>query len=126
MLHEELSRKIIGASMTVLNSLRPGLDEKIYENALVLELDALGIKSDQQHEYVVEYRGQRVGRLIPDLIVNETVIVDAKVVSAFNEIHIAQMLGYLNITNLDLALLISFKENKLKWKRVVNEEKGKE
>ncbi len=112
--------------MTVLNSLRPGLDEKIYENALVLELDALGIKSDQQHEYVVEYRGQRVGRLIPDLIVNETVIVDAKVVSAFNEIHIAQMLGYLNITNLDLALLISFKENKLKWKRVVNEEKGKE
>ena len=50
---------------------------------------------------------------------DELVIVDPKVVSAFNDTHVAQMLGYLNITQLNLALLINFKFAKLDWKRVV-------
>ena len=60
-----------------------------------------------------------IGRLIPDLIVDGAVIVDAKVVSAFNDAHIAQMLGYLTITRLQLALLLNFKSATLQWKRVV-------
>ena len=56
---------------------------------------------------------------MPDPIVNGTVIVDPKVVTAFNESHLAQMLGYLNITGLEVALLLNFKEAKLAWKRVV-------
>jgi GxxExxY protein len=58
--------------------------------------------------------------LIPDLIVDGSVIVDAKVVSGFNDAHIAQMLGYLNITRLQLALLLNFKHSTLEWKRVVS------
>jgi GxxExxY protein len=60
-----------------------------------------------------------VGTLQPDLIVDGLIIVDTKVVSAFNDAHLAQMIGYLSITDLRLGLLINFKSNTLLWKRVV-------
>lgn len=105
--------------MKVLNALRPGLDEKLYENALVIELTKRGHRVEQQKQYPVYYDGRWIGTLIPDLIVDEMVIVDPKVVTAFNDTHLAQMLGYLNITGLNLALLINFKHAKLDWKRVI-------
>lgn len=121
LVHEELSGKIIGAAMDVLNELKPGLDEKLYENALVIELCRRGHVVEQQKAFPVHYQDQLIGTLIPDVIIDKQVIVDAKVVSAFNENHIAQMVGYLAITNLQLALLINFKFAKLGWKRVVRE-----
>src|SRR5947207_14559187 len=60
-----------------------------------------------------------IGNLIPDLIVDEAVIVDPKVVACFTETHVAQMIGYLSITALDLALLINFSNARLEWKRVL-------
>mgnify|MGYP001271758650 CR=1 FL=1 len=117
--HRELSEDIIGAAMTVLNRLKPGLDEKLYENALIIELMKKGHTCDQQKNFNVYYDEKLIGTLIPDIIVDGLVIVDPKVVTAFNETHIAQMIGYLNITGLDLALLINFKFSTLKWKRVL-------
>lgn len=73
----------------------------------------------------MHYRGHFIGKLIPDLIVDGMVIADPKVVTTFNETHIAQMLGYLNITGLEVALLLNFKNAKLEWKRVVNEKREK-
>ena len=125
MLHEEITKDILGAAMAVLNELRPGLDEKLYENALVLELQARGHIVEQQKEFPVFYRGHFIGKLVPDLIVDGKVIADPKVATAFNESHIAQMLGYLNITDLEVALLLNFKNAKLDWKRVVNEKNRK-
>jgi len=125
MLHKEITEDIIGAAMAVLNELKPGLDEKLYENALVIELQARDRSVEQQREYPVHYRGHFIGKLIPDLIVDGKVIADPKVVTDFNETHIAQMLGYLNITGLEVALLLNFKNAKLEWKRVVNEKRGK-
>ena len=119
LVHGELSEAIIGAAMTVLNALRPGLDENLYENALVIELRKRGHKVEQQRPFPVDYDGQLIGTLIPDLIVDDLVIADPKVVTAFNDTHMAQMLGYLNITGLKLALLLNFKNAKLDWKRVV-------
>src|SRR5437867_9759845 len=126
MKHEEITKDIIGAAMAVLNELKPGLDEKLYEHALVIELAARGHTVEQQREYPVYYRGHFIGKLVPDLIVDGKVIADPKVVSAFNDTHIAQMLGYLNITGSEVALLLNFKEATLTWKRVVrgNKEKG--
>ncbi len=121
MLHEEITKDIIGAAMAVLNELRPGLDEKLYEKALVIELQARGHVIEQQREFPVHYRGQFIGKLVPDLIVDDKVIADPKVVTAFNDSHVAQMLGYLNITGLHVALLLNFKESKLTWKRIVKE-----
>ncbi len=119
LVHEALSKSIIGAAMTVLNVLKPGLDEKLYENALVIELRKRGHHVEQQRQFPVHYDGQLIGTLVPDLIVDDCVIVDPKVASAFNETHLAQIIGYLAITELHLALLLNFKNAKLSWKRVV-------
>jgi len=119
MIHEELSREIIGAAMVVLNELKPGLDEKLYERAMMIELKHRGHSISIQASFSVSYRGQLTGNRIPDLIVDDAVIVDPKVVSCFNDTHVAQMIGYLNITHLDLALLINFKNARLDWKLVL-------
>jgi GxxExxY protein len=119
LLHKEVSESIIGAGMTVLNDLKPGLDEKRYERALVIELTKKGHRIQQQKEFPVYYDRQLIGILKPDLIVDEAVICDPKVVTAFNEAHEAQMIGYLNITSLRLALLLNFKNPRLEWKRIV-------
>ncbi len=116
----ELTETIIGAAYTVLNTLKPGLDEKLYERALVIELRKQGLHCEQQKFHDVFYDGQHIGSLVPDLIVEDTVIVDLKVVSDFNESHIAQILGYLNITGLSIALLLNFKQAQLGIKRVSN------
>jgi GxxExxY protein len=114
----ELTGRIIGAAIRVLDALRPGLDEKLYENALVIELAKQGLLPEQQKFFPVHYNGKFIGKLIPDLIVKD-VVVDAKVVTAFTPDHIAQMLGYLNITGLPLGLLLNFRYRKLQIKRVI-------
>lgn len=118
MLHEELTREIIGAAMDVLNELKPGLDEKLYENALVIELRARGRQVEQQRRFDVYYRDQLIGVLVPDLIIDDLVLVDTKVVSDFCDAHISQMIGYLSKTELEVGLLINFKHASLKWKRI--------
>lgn len=119
MIHKELTGQIIGAAMKVLNELKPGLDEKVYENALVIELLAQGHTIQQQRQFPIHYQGRLVGTLVPDLIVDNLVIADPKVVTAFNDTHVAQMIGYLTITGLDVALLLNFKFARLQWKRIV-------
>jgi GxxExxY protein len=119
----EKTGRIIGAAMRVLDELRPGLDEKLYENALVIELAKQGMQPEQQKTFSVHYDGKFIGRLIPDLIVAD-VVVDAKVVTAFTPDHVAQMLGYRNITGLPLGLLLNFRYRKLQIKRVILNESG--
>ncbi len=121
LIHEELSRDIIAAAMKVHSTLEPGLDEKLYENALVIELAKRGHRPDQQKSFSVHYEGHFIGKMTPDLIVDELVIADPKVVEDFNGDHISQMLGYLAITGLDLAILLNFKHASLRWKRVVRQ-----
>jgi GxxExxY protein len=122
LVHAKLSEKIIGAAMEVLNELGPGLNEKLYENALIIELTSRGLRVDQQTQFPVHYKGRYIGKLIPDVIVNELVIVDEKVVESFTDSHFAQVLGYLAVTELQLGLLLNFKYSRLKWKRVVRTE----
>ncbi len=126
MIHEELSGKIIGAAMAVLNELKPGLDEKLYERAMIIELKHRGHSISVQSSFPVSYRGELIGNLVPDLIVDNAVIIDPKVVSCFTDTHVAQMIGYLNITGLDLALLINFKNARLEWKRVLRPQQTEE
>src|SRR5262245_856573 len=90
-----------------------------YERAMVIELKRRGHTLSIQKAFPVFYRGELIGNLIPDLIVDDAVTVDLKVVACFTDTHVAQMLGYLNITGLDLALLLNFKNTRLEWKRVL-------
>jgi GxxExxY protein len=119
LLHGALSESIIGAAMKVLNTLKPGLDEKAYENALVVELRLRGHRVDQQKRFNVIYEGVVVDALVPDMIVDDLVIVDPKVTEDFTKTHEAQMIGCLAITGLNLTLLINFKHVDLRWKRIV-------
>ncbi len=120
LIHEALSEEIIGSAMTVLNNLKPGLDEKLYERALVIELSERGRTIHQQMRFTVSYKKHEIGVLIPDLIVDDLVLVDTKVVTTFTDSHIAQMTGYLSHTGLRLGLLLNFKHARLQWKRIVN------
>ena len=119
MRHREMTEAVIGAAIAVLNHMKPGLDEKLYERALVIELAKRGHKVDQQRQYPVTNEGKEIGTLIPYLLVDDVVIADPKVVTDFNEAHTAQMIGYLNITQLQVALLLNFKHATLRWKRIV-------
>lgn len=123
LIHEGLSREIIGAAMDVLNEMKPVLDEKLYERAMVIELRRRGHTVQPQKKFPVFYHNELIGNLIPDLIVDEKVIVDPKVVTEFNEAHVAQIVGYLTITGLELALLLNFKSARLEWKRVVRQQR---
>ncbi|HWE05048.1 MAG TPA: GxxExxY protein [Tepidisphaeraceae bacterium] len=123
MFHQNVTQDIIGAAMNILNALKPGLDEKLYERALVIELRHMGHVVEQQTEFPVFYRGQPIGTLQADLIIDGLVVADPKVVSSFNESYIAQMLSYLNITRLEVAMLFNFKEATLHWKHVLNDRK---
>ena len=119
LLHHALTEDIVGAAMLVLNTLKPGLKEKAYENALVIELRKRGHEIEQQRPFPVLYDGVVVDTLIPDLIVDGKIIVDPKCVTAFSDTHFAQMIGYLSVTGLRVALLFNFNEARLRWKRIV-------
>ena len=90
-----------------------------YERAMIIELKRRCHSLSMQRAFPVFYRGELIGNLIPDLIVDDAVIVDPKVAACFTDTNVAQRLGYLNITGLDLALLLNFKNARLEWKRVL-------
>ena len=125
LIHEKLSGEIIGAAMAVLNELGPGLEQKLYERALVIEMRKHGHQVDQQKSFPVQYSGELTGNLVPNLIVDGLIIADSKVVETFNDTHVRQMIGYLAITKLQLALFSNFKHAKLSWKRIVREHHDK-
>ena len=117
-LYPELSHSVVGAAIKVLNTLKPGLNERAYENALVFELRKRGHSIEQQRRFDVFYEGVLVDTLVPDLLVDGLVVVDPKVVAGFNETHVAQMMGYLAITGFKLAILLNFKYADLRQRRV--------
>ena len=80
----------------------------------------MGLMCDQQKQHPVYYDEHHIGTLIPDLIVEEKIIVDPKVVAGINDNHLAQMLGYMNITGLKTALLFNFKFVSFDVKRFSN------
>jgi GxxExxY protein len=114
----ELTYALIGCAMRVHNALGPGLREKPYENAMVIELERSGFFPEPQKPYPIRYLGKSVGDCVPDITVNEEILVDAKSIDSIGEGEVAQMLNYLRISRLELGLVINFKNPKLEWKRV--------
>lgn len=124
MLYEEITSKIIGAFFKVYNTLGYGFLEKVYENALKLELVKLGFKVEQQKNIRVFYEGFEVGSYFGDLIVNDIIILELKAAENFCEEHEAQLLNYLKATDKEVGLLFNFgKEAKFIRKVYSNENK---
>jgi len=116
---KELVFQIVGCAMEVLNELGHGLREKTYERALCVEFGLQEIVFSQQAVFQVFYKGEKVDDYIPDLIVEDRVVVDTKTIDAIEDVEIGKMLNYLRITGLKVGILINFKHSKLQWKRVV-------
>ncbi len=108
MTDDDLTQKIIGCAYKVHNTLGPGFLEKVYENALRIELEKLGLRVKQQEPINVEYEGQVVGEYYADLWVDARVIVELKAAQALAKEHEVQLVNYLTAKRIDLGLLLNF------------------
>jgi GxxExxY protein len=115
----EMTEKIIGCAYTVWNTLGYGFLEKVYENAMRIELTDRGLSVFQQRPTVVFYRGQNVGEYFSDLLVEDKVVVELKSAKALDEAHVTQCLNYLKATGLKICLLLNFGSSKVEIKRIV-------
>jgi GxxExxY protein len=108
MKHEELTEQIIQAFYKVYNTLGYGFLEKVYENAMVVELTLLGLKVEKQKSIVVNYFGHIVGEYFSDLIIEETVLCELKASPSVIKEHEVQLLNYLRATDIEIGLLLNF------------------
>ena len=105
---DPLTYQIIGAAIEVHRVLGPGLLERVYEDALCVELEERKIRYERQKNIEINYKGRMIGDLIADVIVENRVIVELKSVESLLPIHTAQLLTYLKLTNLKVGLVINF------------------
>ena len=114
-----VSYEILSAAFEVHNILGGGFLEKVYENAMAVELTSRGINVEAQKDIQVYYKGSLVGTYIAALLVKGDVIVELKSVEILTKVHEAQLLNYLKATGKQLGLLINFGKSKVEHKRFV-------
>jgi GxxExxY protein len=117
---EKLSNTVIGAAIEVHKELGPGFLEKIYEEALKLQLSECGIRFESQKEVKVKFHGIEIGIHRMDLIIENQIVIELKAVKELLDIHMAQLRSYLKATGLKTGLLINFSKPKIEIKRIVN------
>ena len=108
MLHSDITNKIISAYYSVYNTLGYGFLEKVYENAMMVELQSAGLKCAQQQNIKVHYCEMVVGDYFADLLVEDVVLVELKAATTLCEEHEAQLVNYLKATNIEVGLLLNF------------------
>jgi GxxExxY protein len=117
--HEDITEKIIGAAYKVYNTLGSGYLESVYEHCMLIELEKAGLQTESQKSIRVYYDGHIVGNFMADLIVEDCIIVELKVVYQLSKMHEAQLVNYLVSTGKDIGLLINFGAEKVQIKRKV-------
>lgn len=117
---KDLSKKVIGCALDVYHTLGYGFLEKIYEKALMIELERKYINAEAQVPIKVCYRNIVIGDYFADIVVENKIILELKHVNALNSAHEAQLLNYLKATDIKIGYLINFgKPNGLDFKRLV-------
>lgn len=105
---DELTGLIIKCAYTVHNELGAGFLEKVYENAMLIELEEVGLEAHQQYPVEVFYKNQSVGEFVADILVENEIIVELKAIKNLDKKHHVQTVNYLNATGNDIGLLINF------------------
>ena len=123
LLHNELTREIIGAAMEVHTTLGSGFLESVYEEALAIEFDIRKVPYERQKGIDVVYKGLVAKQFICDLLVGGKVLVEFKALKAISNVEEAQILNYMKATNIEVGLLINFGEQSLKYKRFILQRK---
>ena len=119
LLEEQLTEKVLAAAFKVQNTLGCGFLEKVYENAMAVELRRLGILFEQQKALQVRYNGAIVGEYLADLVIDTRVIVECKAATQIDPVHEAQLINYLKATGLRVGMLLNFGRPKVQYRRLV-------
>ena len=115
----DYTEEVIGAAFEVANILGAGFLEKVYQRALLKELSHRHIRAEVNVSLPVSYKGDCVGEYVPDLLVEDKLIVELKCAEHLAKEHLAQCINYLKASGLPVALLINFQKPRLEWKRVL-------
>jgi len=113
------TERIIACVYRVSNALGSGFAEKVYENALAIELRRDGLELQQRHPVRVFYTDQPVGDFMTDLLVENSIVAELKAVKALDDIHAAQCLNYLKATKLKICLLVNLGRPRVELRRIV-------
>jgi GxxExxY protein len=116
---DKITSKVIACAHEVSNTLGSGFLEKVYENAMLVELRRARLRASQQVPFQVRYRDEVIGQYLVDILVNESVVLEIKACAALDRIHRAQCINYLNVTGLPVALLINFATPRVDVRRIV-------
>lgn len=120
LLYPETSYKIIGSAFDVYNSIGSGLKESVYQKSLAEAFRKNNLKFSEQLGLVIKYNGKIVGRRFLDFLVEDKIIVEIKKSDKFSKTNIDQVLEYLKMNNLKLAILVNFGNNGVQFKRIIN------
>jgi len=115
-LYEDLTERIIRCFYNVHDELGSGFLESVYEKALMIELESIGLKANNQKNLNVSYKNHAVGEFKADLIVDDEIIIEIKAVTSMTAQHEAQLINYLKATGIKVGLLVNFGD-KLEFKR---------
>jgi len=126
LLHKDITSEIIAAAFEVGNYLGTGFLEKVYENALKVELEIRGLAVQTQKQVKINYKDREVGLYQTDLLINDTIIVEVKSTEKILSIHKAQIINYLKATGLQVGLIINFGNPKVEFERIVLIDKGQQ
>jgi len=120
LIHKDLSDKVLGAAFALHNALGSGLLESAYEGAICVELKHRGLSVDRQVVYPLVYRGEYVGAYLADLVVEGTMILELKSVTALTPVMDAQLINYLKLSGLPVGYLLNFHNLRVEWRRFVH------
>ena len=116
---KRLSERVLKCAQNVSHGLGAGFLEKVYENALCIELTQAGIPFQRQQQFAISYKGENVGNYIADIVVDERLLIELKALSGFNKEHDAQVMNYLKASGLTVGLLLNFGVTRLGIRRIV-------
>lgn len=116
---DSLTEKVLGAVFEVSNILGAGFLEKVYERALLKELNLRGIRATAQASFPVIYKGQYVGEYFADILVEDSLVVELKCADRLANEHLAQCINYLRASGRNIYLLVNFQKPTVEWKRIV-------
>jgi GxxExxY protein len=118
--YAEITEKILKAAMTVHSTLGNGFQEVIYQRALEIEMQLLGLKFEREFSMTIFYKSHQVGVRRVDFLVEEKISVELKAAVELTNGNLAQGKNYLEAYNLEVGLLINFGATSLQWKRLFN------
>ncbi|MDB5247986.1 MAG: hypothetical protein JWQ40_2380 [Segetibacter sp.] len=120
MLHEDLTKKIIGCAFEVRKRLGNGFQEVIYQRALQVEMNFVGLSFEHEMEMAIFYRDTEIGTRRVDFFVEGKIMVELKAIIRLEDVHLAQAMNYLEAYKMEIGLLLNFGAKSLEFKRVHN------